>query len=53
MEELLGRTLQEAHQMSEEFKAHARREAEQLIEKAAERSEEMVGQSHETGPGRT
>jgi cell division initiation protein len=47
MEELLGRTLQEAHQVSEEFKTHARREAEQLIEKAAERSEEMVGQSHE------
>jgi len=47
MEEMLGRTLQEAHQMSEEFKIHARREADQLIEKAAGQAEEMVGLSHE------
>ena len=47
MEDLLGRTLQEAHQMSEEFKIHARREADQLIEKAAGQAEEMVGLSHE------
>lgn len=47
MEELLGRTLQEAHQMSEEFKSHARREADQLLEKAAKQAEEIVGLSHE------
>ena len=47
MEDLLGRTLQEAHQMSEEYKIHARREADKLLEKAAERAEELVGRSHE------
>lgn len=47
MQDLLGRILQEAHQMSEEYKVHARREADQLLKAAAEQAEELVGRSHE------
>lgn len=47
MQDLLGRTLQEAHQMSEEYKVHARKEVDQIIAAAAEQSEELVGRSHE------
>ncbi|NJD56027.1 MAG: DivIVA domain-containing protein [Nitrospirae bacterium] len=47
MQDLLGRTLQEAHQMSEEYKGHARKESDQLLQTAAEEAEELVGRSHE------
>lgn len=42
MQALLSRTVQEAHQMSEEFKIHARREADSLLEKAEEAVRDMV-----------
>ena len=47
MENLLGRTLQEAQQMSDEYKILARKEADRLLEKAAQQAEELVGRSHE------
>ena len=47
MENLLGRTLQEAQQMSDEYKILARKEADRLVEKAMQQSEELVGRSHE------
>ncbi len=47
MENLLGRTLQEAHQMSDEYKILARKEADRLTEKAMQQAEELVGRSHE------
>ena len=47
MENLLGRTLQEAQQMSDEYKILARKEADRLLEKAMQHAEELVGRSHE------
>lgn len=47
MENLLGRTLQEAQQMSDEYKILARKEADRLLEKATQHAEELVGRSHE------
>ena len=47
MEDQLGRILQEAHQIAEEYKAHGMRESEQVLKQAAERAEEIVGHSHE------
>jgi len=47
MEDLLGRILQEAHQMADEYKIHARKESDLLLKKAEERAEEIVGRSHE------
>lgn len=47
MRDLLSRTLQDAHQMSEEYKAHARREADGLLEKSKEKVRDIVGEAHE------
>ncbi len=47
MENLLGRTLQEAQHMSDEYKVMARKEADRLLEKAMQQAEELVGSSHE------
>jgi cell division initiation protein len=47
MEDQLGRILQEAHQIAEEYKVHGMRESDLVLKKAAERAEEIVGQSHE------
>ena len=47
MQDLLGRTLQEAHQAADEFKVRARREADILIERAEERAAEMMARAHE------
>ncbi len=47
MQDLLSRTLQDAHQMSEEYKVHARKEADTLQEKADETVRDMVGEAHE------
>jgi cell division initiation protein len=47
MQDLLSRTLQDAHQMSEEYKVHARREADNLLEKAEEAVRDMAGEAHE------
>jgi len=47
MENLLGRTLQEAQQMSDEYKILARKEADRLLEKAAQQAEDLIGRSHE------
>lgn len=47
MQNLLSRTLQDAHQMSEEYKVHARREVETLLEKAEETVRDMVGEAHD------
>jgi cell division initiation protein len=47
MQDLLGRTLQEAHQTADEYKIHSRREADTLIEKAGERAAEMIAKAHE------
>lgn len=47
MRDLLSRTLQDAHQMSEEYKVHARREADSLLAKSEETVRHMVGEAHE------
>ncbi len=47
MQELLSRTLQDAHQMSEEYKVHARREVDDLLEKAEEKVRDMLGEARE------
>jgi len=47
MQDLLSRTLQDAHQMSEEYKINARREAENLLENAEETAGDMTRASHE------
>ena len=47
MRDLLSRTLQDAHQMSEEYKVHARREADSLLENSEETVRDMVGEAHE------
>lgn len=47
MQDLLSRTLQDAHQMSEEYKVHARREVDDLLEKAEETVRDMLGEAHE------
>jgi cell division initiation protein len=47
MGELLSRSLLEAHQMAEEYKIHGRKEASLLLERAAVKAEEMVGEAHE------
>jgi len=47
MGELLSRTLLEAHQMAEEYKIHGRKEASLLLERAAGKAKEMVGEAHE------
>jgi DivIVA domain-containing protein len=46
MQDRLSRTLQDAHQMSEEYKVHARREVDNLLEKAEETVRDMVGEAH-------
>ena len=48
MQDLLSRTLQEAHQMSEEYKVHARREVDNLLEKTEETVRDMIGEAHAT-----
>jgi len=47
MQDLLSRTLQDAHQMSEEFKVQARREVDDLLGKAEETVRDMLGEAHE------
>lgn len=47
MQNLLSRTLQDAHQMSEEYKVHARREVDKLLEKAEETVRDIIGEAHE------
>jgi cell division initiation protein len=47
MQDLLSRTLQDAHQMSDEYKVHARREADNLLEKAEESVRDIIGEAHE------
>ncbi|MBI5634800.1 MAG: DivIVA domain-containing protein [Nitrospirae bacterium] len=47
MQDLLSRTVQDAHQISEEFKVHARREADSLLEKAEEAGRDMVKEAHD------
>jgi DivIVA domain-containing protein len=47
MQNLLSRTLQDAHQISEEYRVHARREVEDLLEKAEETVRDMLGEAHE------
>ena len=47
MRDLLSRTVQDAHQMSEEYKILARREADNLIEKAGERVRDLLGEAHD------
>jgi cell division initiation protein len=47
MEDQLGRILQEAHEMAEEYKSHGMRESDLVLKKGAERAEEIVGHSHE------
>jgi cell division initiation protein len=47
MQDVLGRTLQEAHQVADEYRIHARREADILVEKAEEKAAEMVVKAHE------
>jgi len=47
MQDLLSRTVQDAHQMSEEYKIQARREADNLLEKAEETARDMARESHE------
>ena len=46
-QDLLSRTLQDAHQMSEEYKINARREVDNLLEKTEETVRDMVGEAHE------
>lgn len=45
MQELLGKTLQDAHQMAEEYRLHARREVDQVLETAEEKTKDMVSQA--------
>lgn len=47
MQDLLSRTVQDAHQVSEEYKIHARREAESLLENAEENAGDMTRAAHE------
>jgi cell division initiation protein len=47
MQDLLSRTVQDAHQISEEYRVHARREADALLEKSEETVRDMVGEAHE------
>ncbi len=45
-QDLLSRTLQDAHQMSEEYKVHARREVDDLLERTEESVRDMVGEAY-------
>lgn len=47
MRNLLSRTVQDAHQMSEEYKILARREADNLIEKAGESVRDLLKEAHD------
>ncbi len=46
MQDLLSKTLQDAHQMSEGYKVHARREVDNLLEQAEEEVRDMVGEAY-------
>ncbi len=47
MRDLLSRTVQDAHQMSEEYKIQARREVDNLIEKTEESVRDLVSEAHD------
>jgi len=47
MQDLLSRTVQDAHQVSEEYRVLARRAAEALLEKSEETVRDMVGEARE------
>ena len=47
MQDLLSRIFQDAHQRSEEYKIHARRDADNLLEKAEETARDMAREAHE------
>ncbi|MBI5847611.1 MAG: DivIVA domain-containing protein [Nitrospirae bacterium] len=47
MRDLLSRTVQEAHQMSEEYKILARREADKLMETAEEAVRDLLAEAHD------
>ncbi len=51
MEDLLGQVLQDAHRAADEYRIHARREADLLQEQAAERAEELVARAREKAMG--
>jgi len=46
MRDMLSRTVQDAHQMTEQYKIHARRDADDLLEKAEETVRDMLGEAH-------
>lgn len=46
MRDMLSRTVQDAHQMTEQCRIHARRDADALLEKAEETVRDFVGEAH-------